>query len=70
MKKAMLQANEFHTNKVSLTFFIYLLHFIAGRKKFHSQCTQFAAKFIYLFITAAAAFRFCEPAQIILVNEK
>ena len=49
---------------------MYLFHFIVGRKKSHSLCTQFAAELKQQFITIAAAFRFCERGRIILVNEK
>ena len=71
MKKATLYAKEFHTSKVILTFSIYLFHFIAGQKKnFRSLRTQFAAALVYIFITIAAPFRFCERARIILANEK
>ena len=49
---------------------MYLFHFIVGRKKIHSLCTQFAAELKQQFITIAAAFRFCERGRIILVNEK
>ena len=67
MKKASLNAKEFHTSKVILTFSICLFHFIASRKKNHSLQTQFAAE---LFITKATAFRFCERPRIIFANEE
>ena len=61
-------AKEFlHTNKGVSKFSIYQFHFIAGRKK---KFTQFVAELKQLFITITAAFCFCEPACIILANEK
>ena len=63
----MVYANKFHTSKGILTFSIYIFHFLAGRKleKNPILCTQFAAELKQLFITVAAAFRFCEYAPII-----
>ena len=58
IKKATLYAKEFHTSKVILTFSFYLLYFIAGRKKNLSLRLQFAAEFVWLFITIQQLFTF------------
>ena len=70
IKKAILYAKEFHTSKRFCIFHLSISFHCRSKQKFHSLRTQFAAELKQLFITVAAAFRFCEHTRIILVKEK